>query len=217
MDEEYQYWLEYLFDRDESLGDWRFSLWEDYEPDELSIVLFTTRMFENFRTDVCPYSDWQIAMGVDYIFNNSCSNFVFAIRDSAVDIELRVKAIEAMKNLYIDCFDTRCDSVLGHLSEQGNSLNYLCYMLWDATALSYCEDMGANDANAIYRSIASVMECSIGLNNIACVEGGLHGLGHLSSYYPKAGSIIGRFRKNTTIRNKKLLNYAKQAESGCIQ
>ncbi|MBE9060599.1 hypothetical protein [cf. Phormidesmis sp. LEGE 11477] len=215
MTNQYQKFVEFLFDRDESAGDWRF----DYgliEPDLTGeeIVEFVRRLLENYETDLSTYSDWQLGMGVGYIFNNSCSNLALVLRDGPVAIEKRVAAIRALKSFFANCLNERCVEALGHLSEAGNELNHFCYMIWDITPLTYCEQTPKK--NTIYSALAEVMKYTLSLDNIACVESGLHGLGHLALYYDNASAIVRKFINSHSVMDKHLIAYAKQAEKGCV-
>lgn len=140
MADKYQEFLTFLFDREESSVDWRFDF-ELIEPDlsDDEVVAFTKKMLENYATDLAKYSDWQLALGIEYIFSNTCSNLSFFLRDGPSPIKERIEAITALKVFFEHCLNTRCEPLLGHLSESKNKLNYLCYMLWDVTPLIYCE------------------------------------------------------------------------------
>jgi hypothetical protein len=68
-----------------------------------------------------------------------------------------------------------------------------------------------------YAAIANVMEKCLDLSNPACVESGLHGLGHLAFNHPKiAVPIIDNFLKNGKCENENLISYAKMARTGMI-
>lgn len=214
-DEEYKKWLKFLFDRDESGGDWHDSnVDENYRPSDLSIVLFTIKMFNNMQSDVCHYSDWQIATGLECLFYNTHSDFIFALSSESVELDLRLTAIRSIKNLYTFCFNIRCEPVLAHLSERGNRLNETCYMLWDATPLSYFE--GYPHEKQISEAVFTVIEHALGLSNIACSESGLHALGHMS-YRPEVLEMVARFLKCSGELDTRLIKYAEAAESGHVQ
>lgn len=61
------------------------------------------------------------------------------------------------------------------------------------------------------------MAYSLSLSNIACVESGLHGLGHLELYYDEAPNIVRQFMQNNPGIDKRLFEYAKNAEKGHVQ
>ena len=212
--ESYEVWLTQLFGHDESKGDWR---WDDEVDDftwnEEQIVNLVTKTLKNYREDVAHYSDWQIAMGVDFIFNSG-QEYAYALRDGSVPIENRIEAIRSIKYIYKYCFDRRCDQVLGHLSEPENPLNDICYMLWDVTPLIYCEDNPRKQA--LYEAVADVMEYSLSCRNVACIESGLHGPEYLTPYFPTAKDIIQSFIESGIKLDPRLLKYAEAAKSDCI-
>ena len=73
------------------------------------------------------------------------------------------------------------------------------------------------DTHSCYRAIASVMEDCLQLDNPACVESGLHGLGHLATFLPDiAVPIIDGYLKNRKKKPKALVEYAKMARTGMI-
>ena len=218
-DATYNLWLSYLFDRDESSGNWHFFDDEEFELfesklDDKLILSLIKRTLDNYLIDIDHYSDWQIALGIEFIFNNSLSNYAFSITNNVVDLDMRMNVIKAMNTLFENCFAKRCNQVLGHLSEEGNPLNATCYMLWDATPITYNE--GNPEKDTIYSTLADVMERSLYLSNIACVESGLHGLGHMTHYYPEAEKIIQNFINETKITDSRVLGYAEAAKTGCI-
>jgi hypothetical protein len=171
-------------------------------------------MLENYEIDLAGFSDWQLGLGIDYIFNNTCSDLSFFLRDGPSSIEDRVAAIRALKVFFERCLNVRCEKSLGHLSQAGNKLNYFCYMVWDITPLTYCEESG--NKNEIYAAVAEVMEFSLTLDNIACIEGGLHGLGHLEPYYERAPEIVRKFIHCSGCKDQRLIEYAKAAEHGNV-
>lgn len=73
------------------------------------------------------------------------------------------------------------------------------------------------DTGACYQAIASVMESCLYLDNPACIESGLHGLGHMATFQSDiAIPIIDRYLKNAKKQDKRLLDYAKGARTGMI-
>jgi len=92
--------------------------------------------------------------------------------NESVPVQLRLRAIEAIKTLYQDCFTPRCAPVLGHLNEPGaNPLNQVCYMLWDASPLSYWENRPNREV--FYGAVVDVLEMALKSPNPARVESAL--------------------------------------------
>jgi len=52
------------------------------------------------------------------------------------------------------------------------------------------------------------MECSLSLENIACIESGLHGLGHLVLYCDEDSKILRKFINSVKLMNDRLIVYA---------
>ena len=75
------------------------------------------------------------------------------------------------------------------------------------------------EAEACYRAIADVMADCLRLDNPACVESGLHGLGHMVPFLPDlATPLIDDFlNNNTKTLATALIQYARSARSGMIQ
>ncbi|MCF7956418.1 MAG: hypothetical protein K9M75_11490 [Phycisphaerae bacterium] len=182
-------------------------------PDEL-LPGFVSDIFENYSEKLSHFEDWQLGYGIDYLFNNGQSDHVFALRDGPNPLKERINAIKSISNLYRNCFQTRCQPTLGHISEPGNDLNRVCYMLWDVTPLSYCK--GNPDYMQIYDAVTEVMKFAISLNNIACIESGLHGLGHIVSEHKKAKKVIQSFLDDPSTGDFRLIEYARAALIGYV-
>jgi hypothetical protein len=178
----YAAWLIFVFDRPVTPAGWYFDL-EDkaFAATNSEIVALIEATMIRCGADLSAFNDEQIYYGLQYIFNTACSDVVQAFADGAVPTERKSAAIRAITTLYQDIFAPRCDPVLGHLSEKSHSrLNAACYMLWDTTALTSIAEGNA----PLCAAIAEVMACALRSSNIACVESGLHGLGHFENKCP---------------------------------
>jgi hypothetical protein len=212
---DYQKGLKFLFDREETKGDWRWDIETDpFELKDQDAVEFFIRLTQDLSELLGKYSLWQIRLGLEYLFYNSISDFVFFIQDGSASIERRIDAIHAIKEIYIQVFEPMCEPILGNLSEKGNELNGFCYMLWDASPLSCCE--GNPNKHLLYKALADVMNGAIYSNNIACIESGLHGLGHMVFYYSECKEIIQAFIISGKCSDKRILDYAELAKTGYI-
>ena len=73
------------------------------------------------------------------------------------------------------------------------------------------------ETKGYYAAIAEVMQQCLGLSNPACIESGLHGLGHLATFLPDiAVPIVDGYLKNRKKQPKALVEYAKMARTGMI-
>ena len=219
MHPRYIEWLKYVFDRPATANGWYFDVddLEPFEADPIELVELVTCTFENCGRDLASYSNDQLRYGLSYILENGASDVVFSLMSDDVPTELRLRAIASLKHVYAEIFERRCAPILGHTGESGgNALNYICYMLWDVSPLSYWER--ARERDVFYRAVCEVLEYSLQSSNRACVESGLHGLGHIFSSYPeRVEQIIDGFLVDSVSRAPELRQYAAAARRGCVQ
>ena len=210
-DQLYEKWIQFLFDRPDSTGrpEWYWDInLEEFSASAEEQVSLIGRTFERSGTDLLKFSEIQIKMGLDYILNNAASNTVMLIMQKGVPENIRIDAVLKMKHLYRDCFAKRCEPVLSHLDEpDAGPLNMICYMLWDTSPLCQWKDV-----------VLEVMEDALYLPNDACIESGLHGLGHrLNQDRERVPEIIDRFLSKAKGLRPELRQYALNAKTGCIQ
>jgi hypothetical protein len=219
MHPRYTDWLKYVFDRPATANGWYFDV-DDLEPFEAEpgdLVELVACTFENCGRDLAPYSNEQLRYGLSYILENGASDVVFSLMSDEVPAEQRLRAIASLKHVYSNVFERRCAPVLGNVSEPGgNALNYVCYMLWDVSPLAYWEY--ARNRNVFYRAVSEVMEHALQSPNRACVESGLHGLGHIYPNYPeRVEQVVDGFLLGAAKRVPELQQYAEAARRGCVQ
>jgi hypothetical protein len=219
MPPRYYEWLKHFVDRPTTENGWYFYV-EDthFDADEIELNLLITHTLENCGKDLTVFSDSQINYGLMYIFNNSCSDIVFALMSDDVPAEIRLRAIDSIKILYEDCIAPRCAPLLGHINELGsNPINEICYMLWDASPLSWSESKPSPEREIFYNAVIDVLEEALTSKNPACVESALHGLGHIqSSCIEPVTEVIKNYLKNVSVSTQ-LTTYAKQAILGNVQ
>ncbi|MCC6461570.1 MAG: hypothetical protein IT260_13940 [Saprospiraceae bacterium] len=273
--------LRFIFDRPLTQPAW----YDTARPEEedpfaegpLAAFEYIERLCLQPKTDLAPYSDEQIAQGLDFIFNNCFSNLSIDFKEAPVPPARREQALRKLFVLFRDVFQPRClPEPSAGSAQRVSALNSVCYMFWDVCPLSTWlsfdntqelslsflgdvldTDIGANlpeevkamlrqqiaglgdrkksaeeivgdvrqqyanlDANtkACYQAIAYVMEQCLALDNPACVESGLHGLGHMMPFLPElAGPKIDRYLQRKPKGHPALLRYAQAARSGMIQ
>jgi hypothetical protein len=217
MNPRYIDWLKHVFDRPATPIGWYFDIdLEPFEaaPSELAELVAMT--FENCARDLAPYSNEQLRYGFSYIIDSGASDVVFALTSEDVATELRLRAIDGLKHVYSDVFERRCAQVLGHTSDPGgDALNEICYMFWDISPLAYWEQ--SPQRGVFYHAVCNVLAHALRSQNVACVESGLHGLGHLYSSYPdRVEEIINNYLRAAN-PPENLRRYAMHARSGNVQ
>lgn len=214
----YREWIAYVFDRPDNANGWYFELrGPEFEAGDKEATALVIATLQRCGEDLKPFTDWQVTHGLHYIFNNACSSTVFSLMADTVPLELRREVIESMRVLYTDCFERRAAPVLSHRDEPGaNPINLICYMLWDITPLAYWE--GRPGKEVVHDSVLGVLEAALALNNVACQESALHGLGHVKAYsdQDRVARIIGEFLMKRTAVRPELASYARSAAQGCV-
>ena len=278
MTSNYQKQFTYIFDRPITEEAWYWTPQQESvlgEEDTLTSFDFIEQLCMTAKTDLAPFSNDQIGVGLNYVFNHS--QLVHDFKNADVPFERREKAVRSLFFLFRDVLNPRCNPELGHKAKVSQSkLNDFCYMFWDVSplatwikfanseqiSLSFMaglshselenmqlpegvlemmkqqidqmkeaalrpEHIAANvqqqyqnmdaETKGYYEAIADVMHNSLALSNPACVESGLHGLGHTATFLPDiAVPIIDTYLKNKKNKNKDLLNYAETAQTGMI-
>lgn len=216
MKDRYDEWIAHVFDHKVTDPAWFFDInAPDFVAGPEEIARLIARTCTRCGTDLANFTTEQIGLGFNYIFSGSCSDFAFTILDDRTPPSTSLAAMESIKVLYKDCFEPRCKPALGHMSEPEASeiLNYVCYMFWDISPLSYWEGRAKKEQGL--RAILDVLAFALNSSNIACVESALHGLGHVHSQSAaKVEQIIRSMEPRLPAR---LLPYARLAAKGCVQ
>lgn len=204
----YQEWIKYVFDRPDKGLEWYFDTeCEAFQASNDELVDLASMTFVRSGKDLLQFTDSQVENGLSYIFHNTASDVVYAFLDKDVDENKRITAVDNIKILYKDCLAQRCKSALGHLNETASPPNLFCYMLWDTSPLACWKDV-----------VMDVMEYALYLPNNACIESGLHGLGHRVYSSPeKVQKIIQTCLAKSKGIHPALRTYAMQAMTGQIQ
>ncbi len=221
----FERWVLHVFDHplpDDPLAqDWYFRLdaefW-DAQAQPARTIRYITQLFRAMDTLTAPYSDGQIALGINYLISNACSNHMFPLMDAGMPLADRLACVESFYDVYVKLYAKKCTPDLGHLmvnEQQGNPLNMTCYMWWDIIPFyGKCGDA----REQLDATMLDVMAKTLEIDHDACREGALHGLGHWHSAYPAfVEGVIDRFLANHPKLSPELLSYAKAARLGCIQ
>ncbi|MBM5570358.1 MULTISPECIES: hypothetical protein [Deefgea] len=215
----YQEWVSYIFSfsADSFWGLGAESEISTFDATDAELVDLTAYMLENCGREFASYSNEKISTALDFVFNNSYSDIAFSLISDSVPLESRMRLIRSIYCLYRDCFDVRCAEFLGHLNETtDNSLNQVCYMLWDISPIAYLGDR--KNKQQLYDAMIDILEECMSLANPACVESALHGLGHLYSVSEdRIENLIASKLKSRVFIPTSLKSYAELAMKGRVQ
>jgi hypothetical protein len=180
------------------------------------VVQHLTWLFRDPVTYLEPFTSAQIAQGLWYLVDNSCSNYMFPLVELGVSWEARRECIRAIPRLFSTLFAEHCSEGLSHCSEAGeNPLNGVCYMWWDLLPAHGRPNEPAY-ANQD-REFLGAMEQILSLRSMACQESALHGLGHWHLEYPLyVEAAIDRFLQEHAHVRPELRGYAENARIGYV-
>jgi hypothetical protein len=108
--ENFDAWMRCVFDHPVTEPAWHKNEeadpWDHSSPVENIALL--TRLFEECDRVLHPYSDAQVAQGLDYLTGRDKLDYLVDLRDTEVPLADRLRCIEAMGDLFQRCFAVRC-------------------------------------------------------------------------------------------------------------
>lgn len=221
----FQEWITHVFDHpvNEDISWWHDldADWEEIWSENANPALtlsFLTRLFEEPGFLIERFTAGQIDQGLYYLVDNSCSEHMFALRDSELPWEVRCKCIAAMASLYEKLLAPLNGNSLGHTATRHDPdhPNFACHMWWDVIPLY--GGLDHPDRGGINQAVLEVFEKTLKLKSEACLESVLHGLGHWHLYLPeKTGPIVRRFLAERKDISPTLRRYAEDAATGMVQ
>jgi hypothetical protein len=216
----FEQWRSWVFDHPVANPAWHFDLDADFWDEERVPTLtvdYLTRLFEEPCSLPALFSDAQIAQGLWFLADNSCSNHMFALADEAVSWSHRERGLRSMFVLFRDLFAPVCADRLSHgLTSAGRSpLDDVCYMWWDLHPLPFAAS--GSERARVSAVILDVLRETLLLPSPACQEGALHGLGHLYFDHPReVQRIIDEFLGRNSRLLPALHQYARSARTGSV-
>ncbi len=213
MSQDVERWVAKVFDHPGEGPEWYWDPDADLAEPEPSVrVHLLTELFRDPEPHLSRFSDAQLGRGLWYLGSNACSSYSLALIDPKVDLEARVRCIDAVPELFARLFQPRCAPDLSHgVTGSQNPLNTICYMWWDLFP-SWGTPKSEIDDSAL-----AAMTSILALDSLACQESALHGLGHWHSAYPeRVGAAIEGFVRSGRHREE-LGAYAAAARCGCVQ
>lgn len=224
----YDDWLSWVFDHPVAQPDepaWYFdpnsAAWDPESAPERTLE-HLARLFSEAGMLRERFSPAQIAQGLWFLCDPSCSSHFFSLTNPSLAWLRRKSALDAIVHLFRDLFAQECAPRLSHMQEQldtddstaTSDLNLICYMFWDVAPLHPQGTTEQPDPADLV--CLDVMEQTLALSHPACQEAALHGLGHWSGAYPeKVSEIIDRYLSLGQIASV-LTIYASQARDGQV-
>ena len=209
----YSAWLKCLFDHNEDDGEIdAFSDERIYSLPANNVLDLFTLTWQNYHKDVTGYSNWQISQGIMLAVNSDYSDLGAIMLHGAHDddkpeVEKQTKAIQSIKLLFSECFNTRCDHLFFERKQVDNPLNSVCYDFWRTTAITNCKPNPHSDT--LYNALADSMAFGLSLDNVACQQSAIRGLSDLSIDHKDASRSIEQYIDQNPNLSSTMLDYAK--------
>ena len=194
-------WVIAVFDHPVTEPAWHWNLDAEYlETSPVEDIAFLTRLFEECETVLNPYSDAQVAQGLDYLMGRGNLDYGFELRNTEIPLSDRLHCIESIATLFERCFAVRCFPYLCHSTTRGtsegyNPLNGICCVWWDVLPLHGLVKHRPEhpDSAILDERIMSVIQRILKLDAVACQESAIFGLADWQIYYPEVQEIIDEF------------------------
>ena len=185
-----------------------------YVDDASTVNVYAIRFNRDIASIVAAYGEEQINKAIWHIYG-ATSGYMWDAMDKSLNTR-RVEFMTSVKDLYTNGFARFCSPYFGHLDrgpKNARPMNSACYMLWDMDGI---ECPAINGDTELLAASVDVLTHALGLDNLACNESALHGLGHLATMFAaKTSPPINAFlrRKNLPVE---LRDYALNAKAGSI-
>ncbi len=147
------------------------------------------------------------------------TGFFDVIFDPLLALPARLDCASAIAEFYEYVFEIRCSPCLSHgvksFETEPSPLNSICYMFWDV--FPHWGAPERSECREVDQVLLGTMEKALRLQNIACQESALHGLGHWHAKYAvEVEQVIDQFLAAQPDCIKGLKDYALQARCGCV-
>jgi hypothetical protein len=208
--------VEYLFRRPEDV-EWYFQ--DDHEDPKLTgleLVVLSGQVFEDIEEIARPFSERQLCMGLRYLIDGGCSSTCFSFLDDAVPTDQRLRTASSMSHVFEGLFAQHCKQTVQFANLlNGGPLTFAetCYLWWEIFprhGVPVSPNMESTD-----HAILQTLEKILAIDNFACKESALHGLGHWAAAQPEEVETL--IQRGLPRIPDVLVAYALNASKGNIQ
>lgn len=185
-----------------------------YVDDSATVNQYAIRFNHEIAGIVSQHGEDRVNKAIWYIYG-SASGYMWDAMDKSLGAQ-RGRFMESVNSLYANGFAQFCSQHYGHLDigpQNARPMNSACYMLWDMDGLE-CPAING-DTDLLTLSI-DVLSNALRIDNIACNESALHGLGHLAmSHRALTSPPINEFLRRKNLPPE-IREYATTAKAGCV-
>jgi hypothetical protein len=213
--------LRYLFDRPVPAPgepEWYWDLDEPaFQATPLEWTRIQTLLFARAGTDLAPYSDEQVGMGLNHVMSNNAGDIPHMAHDPFVPLDDALRMLQAMPYLWRDCIGPRLAQVSARIgSGTAGRLGFVCYMWFDVWPTFWNARHLPQWRDALWQLFCEMLDMPCREVQIAA----LHGIGHDGRDLQRPPGILNE-RVERFIRqvrdDDELITYARAAASGMVQ
>lgn len=211
--------LSYLFDRpasDKSGQEWYWDIEEPaVEATPLQWTHIQTVLFTNAGTDLAPYSDDQVGIGLNHVMSNNAGDIPHMVNDPSVPLADAMRMVRALPSLWRECLGPRLDTGPSPIGSRSDRLYFVSYMWFDVWPTFW----NAKDIPEWRDAMWQVFCEMLAMPWLEAQVSALHGIGHEGSRLNRPKEL--KAHMDAFIRQLKnddeLKNYAQAAARGMVQ
>lgn len=211
--------LHYLFDRPVPHKNGQEWYWDIDEPEfdatPLQWTHIQTVLFANAGTDLAPYSDDQVGMGLNHVMSNNAGNIPHMVNDPSVPLADAMRMMRALPTLWSDCLGPRLDTGSSAIGSRSDRLYFVSYMWFDVWPTFWNAQHIPEWQDAMWRVFCEMLAMPSREAQVSA----LHGIGHEGTRLNRPRELqahLDAFIRS--VRNdEELKSYAQAAARGMVQ
>lgn len=211
--------LRYLFDRPvphKNEQEWYWDMDEpEFEATPLQWTHIQTVLFANAGTDLAPYSDEQVGMGLNHVMSNNAGDIPQMVNDPSVPLADAMRMMQALPTLWRDFLGPRLSTAHNSIGSRSDRLYFVSYMWFDVWPTFWNAKHIPEWRDAMWQVFCEMLEMPWREAQISA----LHGIGHEGAElkrYKELQAHMDAFIRNVK-NDEELKNYAQAAARGMVQ
>ena len=211
--------LRYLFDRPvpgKNGRDWYWDIDEpEFEATPLQWTHIQTVLFASAGTDLAPYSDEQVGMGLNHVMSNNAGDIPHMVNDPSVPLADAMRMMRALPSLWRECLGPRLSKAPSAIGSRSDRLYFVSYMWFDVWPTFWNAKDIPEWRDAMWQVFCEMLAMPWREAQVSA----LHGIGHEGSRLNRPKELqayMDAFTRNVK-NDEELKNYAQAAARGMVQ
>lgn len=212
--------LRYLFDRPVPAKKEQEWYWDHDEREFAATPLEWTRiqavLFANAGSDLAPYNNQQVGMGLNHVMSNNAGDIPHMATDASVPLADAMQMMKAFPFLWRDCIGPRLDQAEATGDSDGvKRLDFVCHMWFDVWPTFWNAKHIPEWRDAVWHVLCEMLDMPFR----EVQRSALHGIGHTVHDLQRKEAIDQRIARfvTTVAQDAELVNYARAAADGMVQ